>query len=323
MSDRKLFVFKNAGWVCSHLPHRAVDALCDLSATAVMGVSHVPIVGSTPRRWKTMLLRHMRRAQPDASSADLSRASRDAVASYMRYWIELLAMPHFSQQDIAKRCTQEGFEHIASALEAKKGAVIAIPHLGGWEFGGAWLSSRIGRVVAVAEKLEPPELYEWFVDQRSRLGIDIVPLDSKAGAAMLECLHAGRVVALPCDRDLPGNGVVVDFFGETTTLPAGPVTLAMRSGAPLLPAAIYYQPGGKHHVVIRPELQLDRSGRFRQDVARHTQRLANELESLVRNKPSDWHLLSPNWPSDFELLGIERPPVNSSHLPSESTHSAD
>jgi len=45
-------------------------------------------------------------------------------------------------------------------------------------------------------------------------------------------------VCLLCDRDLERNGVEVEFFGERTTLPAGPATLALRTGAPILPVGV-------------------------------------------------------------------------------------
>ena len=35
--------------------------------------------------------------------------------------------------------------------------------------------------------------------------------------------------------------------------------------------------------------------------------LAIALETLIRRAPEQWHLLQPNWPSDYDALGIERP----------------
>jgi KDO2-lipid IV(A) lauroyltransferase len=54
-------------------------------------------------------------------------------------------------------------------------------------------------------------------------------------------------------------------------------------------------------------IQVERRGRLRDDVARITQVLANELESLIRKAPEQWHLLQPNWPSDFAELPRSRP----------------
>ena len=115
---------------------------------------------------------------------------------------------------------------------------------------------------------------------------------------MLQALRANRIVCLLSDRDLTGDGVEVEFFGERTTLPGGPATLALRTGATLLPAAVYFRPGRNHHAVVRPPVPAAREGRLREDVARITQLLADEFEALIRAAPEQWHLMQPNWPSD-------------------------
>lgn len=95
-----------------------------------------------------------------------------------------------------------------------------------------------------------------------------------------------------------GDGIEVEFLGERTTLPGGPATLGLRTGAPVLPAAVYYGDDGRRRGVVRPPLDLTRTGRLRDDVARVTQAMADELGSLIREAPEQWHLLQPNWPSD-------------------------
>jgi len=110
-------------------------------------------------------------------------------------------------------------------------------------------------------------------------------------------------VCLLSDRDIEGNGVDVDFFGERTTLPGGPATLALRTGATLVPAAVYFRPGLDHHGVVRPPIEAERKDRLRDDIARITQVLAHELELLIRAAPQQWHLLQPNWPSDRDGKG--------------------
>ena len=61
---------------------------------------------------------------------------------------------------------------------------------------------------------------------------------------------------------------------------------------------MYYE-GTGHRAVVRPALGVERTGRLRDDVARLTQDLAHELEALIRHAPQQWHLMSPNWPSDL------------------------
>ena len=59
-------------------------------------------------------------------------------------------------------------------------------------------------------------------------------------------------MCLLSDRDIGGGGVEVEFFGERTTLPGGPATLALRTGAPLLPAGRVLRAAGDGHHARRP-----------------------------------------------------------------------
>lgn len=229
----------------------------------------------------------------------LRRAVSETFDSYGRYWWELFRLPvDVAGDDLSARFHLDGAEHLNDALRAGKGTVVALPHVGGWDFAGAWFAERGFRPVAVAEPVEPPELFDWFAAVRERAGIDILPLGSGTGSALISALRAGRVVTLLCDRDIPGNGVEVEFFGERTTLPSGPALLALRTGATLLPAAVYFAPRGNHRAVVQSPVPAERAGRLRDDVQRVTAALAGRLEDLIRAAPEQWHLMQPNWPSD-------------------------
>ena len=73
---------------------------------------------------------------------------------------------------------------------------------------------------------EPPELFEWFTSQRAALGLTVLPPGPDTTVRLLDTLRDGLVVGLLADRDLAGNGIEVEFFGEKTTLPGGPALLA-------------------------------------------------------------------------------------------------
>ena len=90
-------------------------------------------------------------------------------------------------------------------------------------------------ITVIVEPLEPPELFEWFADYRRSLGMNVVPLGPGAASAAIKAVKSNGVLCLLCDRDIGGGGIEVEFFGERTTLPAGPATLALRTGAPVLP----------------------------------------------------------------------------------------
>jgi KDO2-lipid IV(A) lauroyltransferase len=241
---------------------------------------------------RRMAARHQRRAT-GLSAVD------GVFDSYGRYWLEIFRLPaDVRAGTVAAHCTIDGYEQIEAGLARGKGVILALPHLGGWEWAGAWMALRGHRLLAVVENIEPPQLLAWFEDQRASIGIDVVTLGPDVSGIVLRALRDNRIVCLLSDRDIAGDGVEVEFFGEQTTLPGGPATLALRTGATLLPAAVYFRSGRDHLGVVLPPVPVQRLGRLREDIARITQALAQELEVLIRAAPEQWHLLQPNWPSD-------------------------
>jgi len=254
---------------------------------------------ANPER-RAMIARHLRRADPTMGGTRLRRATQLAFDSYTRYWLESFRLPHLTRRTVDRGMRVDGYEHIVAGLEAGEGVILALPHLGGWEWAGRWLADNGVGVTAVVEAVEPPELFDWFKELRQRLGMNIVSLGNHAASEVLAALERNEVVCLLSDRDIQRRGVEVEFFGERTTLPAGPATLALRTGAPLLPTAVYFTDRTDGHLgVVRRPLATERSdGRLRADVERVTQGLAVELENLIRRAPQQWHLFQPNWPSD-------------------------
>ncbi len=248
---------------------------------------------------RRIVARNLGRATDDElDDRALRRAVSDTFASYGRYWLELFRLPQDVRRSTEPRFDADGWEHIADAMDAGKGLILALPHLGGFDFAAAWLAERGVAPTVVVEPVEPPELYEWFAGVREAIGMEVVPLGPEAGRAILRALNANRIVCLLSDRDIGGDGVEVEFFGERTTMPGGPATLALRTGAPLVPAGVYFRPHGGHFAQIGPPLPVQREGRLRDDVTRLTQALAHRFEELIRMAPEQWHLMQPNWPSD-------------------------
>ncbi len=179
---------------------------------------------------RAMIERHIQRVNPNLKGASLRIAVGQAFDSYARYYVESFRLPSLSKRTVDRSFTVDGFHHITDALDKGNGCIFALPHLGGWEWAGKWMTDQGFRLTVVVEALEPPELFEWFAELRKDLGMTVVSTGPNAGPAVLKALRANEIVCLLCDRDLDRNGVDVEFFGERTTLPAGPATLGLRVG---------------------------------------------------------------------------------------------
>jgi KDO2-lipid IV(A) lauroyltransferase len=258
--------------------------------------------GPTMPARRQMVERHLRRVLgPAVGRWEMGRLVDEAFASYARYWADSFRLPHLSRAEITAGIRYEGREYLRAAIAAGRGTILALPHLGGWEWGGTSLALEHPPVSVVVERLEPDDVFEWFVRYRQSLGMQDIANGPEAAARCAGALRDNHLLCLLSDR-LVGStsGVEVEFFGERTLLPAGPAILALRTGATVLPCAVYFGERSTDHLaVVRPPLEVRRSGgRLREDVQRITQALAREQELLIRRHPTQWHLLQPNWPSD-------------------------
>lgn len=251
-----------------------------------------------PRK-RHLVERNMRRALgPAASSREVRRTARRACRYYADYWVDIFWLPTKSRKYVLERFDTVNLPALTGAIDAGRGVLVVLPHFGSWEAGAVFLSS-LCPFAAVAEVLKPPELFELFCRLRKGVGIDIFPYDHKPETrdAMVESLQNGTMLALLCDRDLKGKGVEVEFFGERTTLPPGPATLALRSGAPIVCVTVRNVGDGWIGHATEP-IWLDGSG-DREEAIRETMRqVARNLEELIREDPAQWHMFMPAWPSD-------------------------
>lgn len=278
----------------------AARALPEPLAAVVPKVAALPLSRFLPQK-RRMVERHMRRAMGSSATVDeVKRAARNAFASYCRYWIESFRLPATKNSRLSQGIEVPDYQYVEQALKRGKGVILALPHLGGWEWAGFWMAT-VNKlpITVVVEPIEPPQLFEWFAGFRSKLGMKVVPIGPSAGAEIASALKRNEIVCLLCDRDISGNGIEVDFMGERTTLPGGPALLALRTGAAVLPTAVYFQPRGQHIGVVRPPLDTNRQATIKEDVKRVTSHLADELALLIQRAPEQWHLFQPNWPSDL------------------------
>lgn len=240
---------------------------------------------------------HMRRVLgPGVSETTIEKTANECFAIYGRYWAEAFRISTLSRAELDAGMSWEGMGNVEAGLQHGKGVILGMPHIGGFDWGGAWFAASGYDTTVVAEALEPPELFDFFKQLREGFGMEVVGLGEMAGTALLRRLRNNGLVGLVCDRDISGTGVEVDFFGYPTTIPAGPATLALRTGATLLPCAVYFEDDGLHRGVVRPPIEVARRGGLREDVQRITQALTHEFEQLISLAPEQWHVLQANWP---------------------------
>ena len=236
---------------------------------------------------------NLSRVFPEMESAKLEDLLRRGVLSYMRYWMETFRSPDWSKERILSTVTVSNEHLLLDPIEKKTGVVVSLPHAGNWDHAGSYFCIKGARLVTVAEVLKPRELFEKFLAYRQAIGMEVLPLDSRAFPTLMQRARDGKLIALVADRDLSSSGIDVEFFGGVARMPAGPAIVAIRTGIPLVTAFVSYTDTGIH-VDLREILipsGADEAARVKATV----QLCADNFADGIKNSPQDWHMMQRIW----------------------------
>ncbi|MDQ2756478.1 MAG: phosphatidylinositol mannoside acyltransferase [Actinomycetota bacterium] len=292
VADRALVLGYRLGWgAVRALPAGAAYRVFDLIADRT-----VARAGKGTQR-----LRHnYALVRPELDDARLDALVREGMRSYLRYYCDAFRLPDLPPEVLARSVRLVGAEHCRQVLEGGGSVVVFLGHMGNWDLAGAWSTSQLAPVTTVAERLQPAEVFDEFLEFRTSLGMTILPLDGGADtfAGLRRAATQGQFICLLADRDLSGSGVQVQLCGHPARMAKGPAALALVTGAPLYAVSIHYEPnpavpGSGWGVVcdFSPLIEAPTSGTTAQKVAVMTQACADYLGDAIRTRTSDWHML--------------------------------
>ncbi|HLE82333.1 MAG TPA: lysophospholipid acyltransferase family protein, partial [Dehalococcoidia bacterium] len=216
---------------------------------------------------------------------------RNAAKNYF----DLFRLPRLPASRVEEVLTIHHWERLEGALAEGRGVVLATAHFGNFDLVGQVLAGRSYRVTALAEPLEPPRLFRLVTNLRNCQGLAFEPVGPAALRSVVRALRRGEIVGLACDRDLQGNGMKLPFFGEEARLPAGAIYLALKTGAPVVPAFVVRRPNNTFAAFVEEPINLDGAEDEAQTVRQGTAKMASLLEKYIGRYPDQWVVFEPIW----------------------------
>jgi phosphatidylinositol dimannoside acyltransferase len=241
---------------------------------------------------------------PDVDGATLRHASRQVMRNYARYWLEIFRLPTMPVDRLVDGMYDPdgAAQAILDTVAEGRGLIIALPHMGNWDQAGAWIIAKgAGSFTTVQERLKPESLYERFIAFREGLGMEVLPASGGARpfGILAQRLRAGKIVILPADRDVTGSGIEVDFFGEKAKMMAGSAVLAVQTGAPLVPATLWFTDDGWGVRIGKP-IAAPAAGSRSEKIAAVMQDVASSFEQGISEHPHDWLMLQKVFLADLD-----------------------
>jgi KDO2-lipid IV(A) lauroyltransferase len=200
---------------------------------------------------------------------------------------------------LRKRVELVGKKYLDEALARDKGVILVSAHFGNFPLLMAKLSLEGYKVAGIMRQMRDTRVEKKFLAKRTKLGIKTIYFQPRTTCvnSTIASLRGNEVVFIPIDQNFGTGGVFVDFFGRKAATATGPVVLAQRTKAALLPCFIVRQPDDSHRIIFEPQLKLTEGKDAEETIAINIQRLTNIIESYIRKYPAEWGWVHRRWKS--------------------------
>jgi phosphatidylinositol dimannoside acyltransferase len=277
--------YRSAEWIFSHVPAGP--------AATVVGwfVQASYLLWPTKRRWSNLNFGHVLGLPPDDPA--VRRIALRAYRSYARYLVEIMRLPSLSAAEARAMLDPEGIEEVERIWRGSNGLIFSAAHVGNNELIGAGIALQGWPISGLADDSTFPELFEHLRRERERWGNRVIPWRNLR--EVYAVLRRREMLALMVDWGYRPEDVPVRLFGAWTTLPAGPATLAGKTGAVILPVVARRLPDGRFHATIDEPIHV--ASTEPAEILRGTQAIADALERVIAAAPEQWYSFKPMWPA--------------------------
>lgn len=247
------------------------------------------------RKEREKTLRHLRLGFGEQQSEDaIYKLGQNTFRALGRNAAEALRLPQIKRDGLNQHIRFTGREHLDRALARGRGVLCITGHIGCWELMAMFIASHYPLAV-VGAAIYDPRLDEILVREREQAGYRTFSRTASGTRQILKWLRAGNVLGILIDQDTRVEGEFVDFFGQPAYTPAGPIVLAERTGAALVPLAIHMNEDFTHTVEIRSEIELQNSGDARADRHANLEKCSKAVEAFIRANPTQWVWMHERW----------------------------
>ncbi len=248
----------------------------------------------------------------EKSPAELRKIARAHFSLLGANLVSSIKVATLSPDEILKLVKIDNLDFFLSPEAKSRGVVMAISHSGNWEI--------LAQVCPLIFPNKGGTIYQRlgneFIDAdiraaRARQGLRLFERKEGFTGAIALIRDGGGGVGVLIDQHAGDKGIWCPLFGRLASTTPIAATMALRSGAVLLSAAISTDGPGRWRMSISAPIDTTAT----RDPAVLTAQVNQELETLIRRSPADWFWVHNRWktPSPNFLLseykrGVVLPP---------------
>lgn len=251
------------------------------------------------RRHRNLALSNLDIAFPGLIRAEKEAIVRESFRNLGRVVVETIRLPLLNRDNIERLVEYHpifGLETYLKARQGNRSIIFLGGHFGAWELHGAAHAIYGYSGSVIVRPIDNRYLDDFLTKQRCLHGNQMIP---KRGSikAILSNIRKGIDVGILMDQRVSrAEGMWVDFFGHRASSSFVVPALAMRTGCPVIPTYLDYDPErDKHIMVVKPPLEFVSTGDRKSDLLANTQICMNALEEIIRERPEIWLWMHSRW----------------------------
>ena len=248
------------------------------------------------KRQRLAGIQNLRMAMPNVTDQERLAILRGSFSNLGRLLVEFSHFPGLNKNNISELVAYEGFEHYEEAVSRGKGVIFLTAHFGAWEL-SCFAHSLFGNPMKfVVREIDNPKVERLIESYRGLAGN--TPIDKRnASRDILKALRNNETIGILVDQNTTRDeGVFVDFFGIPAATTPAVATLALRTGAAVIPGFMIWDKTSRtYRLHFDPPVELIITGDSARDVVENTRAFNVILEKMIRQFPDQWLWIHRRW----------------------------
>ena len=234
-------------------------------------------------------------AFPGKTPREVNATAVKSLANVLQSAVEMMRAPRLTRRWMDRHVI-DGLKYhgrLKSLVDEGRGVVIMVPHSGNW-YMAAWSMAKYGlKLFALAAPQRNPRIDAWMKRQYG----DIEVLDRSDRSTLGEIrekLREGRAFAILPDLRVKTPDVEVPFLNGSANVSHAGAMFAVRSGAPIVVAAMRRVKGRhafRHIATIRPDM----TAKPKDEAVRLTREVMRLINDEVKAHPGEWYWYNKRW----------------------------
>lgn len=234
----------------------------------------------------------------DSQKKHLAQSYYSHIAKSIKETIQLRFM---SERKLRNRVEVIGHEKMLEVVAEQKGVLVVTGHFGNWEvapLGGVLNFKEFqGQFHFIRRTLRFKPIERLMFKSYYQAGLNVIPKKNSLEQVCV-ALEKNHAVIFVLDQHaslVNRDGIAVEFFGKKAGTYRSLATLSRHTGVPVIPAAGYRLPNGKHVLEFHDPIPWKDYETTQESLYRNTLAYNQALERIILAHPEQWNWMHKRW----------------------------